>query len=78
MQRRYNKPEQYKKKTLSNCATKWRKFKSNLYTGYVRPNLRDPEKFRHPPERYTYILQNVWDDFLLMRLTEEWEVHKSL
>ena len=74
MQKRYNKPEEYRKRTLAECAIKWRKFKSNLYTEYVRPFLREPENFSTPPEGYDYISQDVWEDFLCTRLSDEFQV----
>ena len=64
-----------RKKILSDVASYWRNFKTNLTRELVMKYKDDFPKFlEHSPLTYKeYMKKKVRDDFLVKRLTSEWE-----
>ncbi|XP_060674060.1 uncharacterized protein LOC132804120 [Ziziphus jujuba] len=74
-----NKDENLKKQTLIDCAVKWRRFKSCMYLNYVKLYLGMPEVSKHRPQVYDFITQDVWDEFVSQRLTDDYqEISKKI
>lgn len=62
------------KKSVLKCAgIRFRDFKCKLTCKRVLPFRDEPEKLKHPPERYNYITQSEWDAFVAERLDDKWE-----
>ena len=60
--------EELKDKTLSYCADRWRKFKTNLANTYIFAEVL-PAK--NPWDQYTFIDERIWRQFVLLRTTPE-------
>lgn len=61
---------------MRDCSENLRKFKSTMYTDHVLPNLEvgQLEHLDHPLEKYDFISEEEWDEFLVQRLDLEWVV----
>lgn len=66
----YNVDENWKKKCLSSANTKWRQWKSALYTKYIEPfEEKYPEMFRDPPPNSGSPKEDL-KDFVIYRMTD--------
>ena len=61
--------EMLKNKTLSYCADRWRKFKTNVSNNYVYVKVKDNQPRPNPCTKYTYINENIWQQFVQIRTT---------
>jgi len=55
-------------------STAFRPFRYNLNKKYVQPFLDQPERLRTPPVKYTAITQKQWDQFVDIKLSENFKV----
>ena len=60
-----------KNKTLSYCADRWRKFKTNLCNNYVHAEVKAGQPRPNPCTKYEYLDENTWEQFVQMRTTPE-------
>lgn len=56
-------------------ATKWRAFKTNLTRDWINKLKDKPELLKDPPLKYKkFIDQPTWDEFVKVRLSENFKV----
>ena len=63
--------ETLKNKTLSYCADRWRKFKTNLSNNYVHVEVKDGQPHPNPCTKYIYIDEDTWQQFVQMQTIPE-------
>ncbi|KAH6783363.1 hypothetical protein C2S52_008322 [Perilla frutescens var. hirtella] len=65
----FNVDDNWKKKCLCLTNTKWRQWKSSLYTKYIVPFEGTPEIVYNPPP-FSGILKEDWKDFVISRMSD--------
>ncbi|KAH6782114.1 hypothetical protein C2S51_007407 [Perilla frutescens var. frutescens] len=65
----FNIDDNWKKKCLCSANTKWRQWKSSLYSKHIVPFESTPEKLYNPPP-FSGILKEDWRDFVISRMSD--------
>ncbi|KAL0537407.1 hypothetical protein IC582_026385 [Cucumis melo] len=63
-----------RKNVLQTVGISFRQFKNWLTTKYIMPHKDEPQLLQVPPEKYTFIEQNHWEEFVRPRLFETFQV----
>lgn len=58
-------------KTMTYCAERWRKFKTNLANNYVHIEVKEGEPRPTPCSKYTFLDDATWQEFVRIRTTPE-------
>lgn len=66
--------EESKHLVLKSAGAKWRQFKANLNSDYVKPYIGQKKKLRKPPKQYAFVGKEAWQRFVAERTTEKWMV----
>ncbi|KAL8104266.1 hypothetical protein AgCh_028476 [Apium graveolens] len=56
---------------LKSAAAKWRQFKSNLTSDYVKPFAGQKKKLAKPPRKYAFVGKDAWKQFIAMRTSSD-------
>lgn len=56
---------------MTYCDERWRKFKTDLANKYVHIEVNDGEPHPNPCEKYPYIDEHTWQEFIRIRTTPE-------
>ncbi|KAA0046781.1 putative serine/threonine-protein kinase nek2 [Cucumis melo var. makuwa] len=68
----------YRKKVLQTAGISFRQFKNWLTTKYIMPHKDEPQLLQVPPEKYSFIEQNHWEEFVRSRLFETFQDEISM
>ncbi|KAL0544698.1 hypothetical protein IC582_019817 [Cucumis melo] len=63
-----------RKNVLQTAGISFRQFKNWLTTKYIIPHKDEPQLLQVPPEKYSFIEQNHWEEFVRSRLSETFQV----
>ncbi|KAL0560369.1 hypothetical protein IC582_000770 [Cucumis melo] len=63
-----------RKNVLQIAGISFRQFKNWLTTKYIIPQKDEPQLLQVPPEKYSFIEQNHWEEFVRSRLYETFQV----
>lgn len=74
MQNSFKITPESRKLVLKSAGSKWRQFKANLNSDYVKPNLGQKKKLRKPPKQYGFVGKEVWKRFVAERTSDKWLV----
>ncbi|KAA0066215.1 putative serine/threonine-protein kinase nek2 [Cucumis melo var. makuwa] len=67
-----------RKNVLQTAGISFRQFKNWLTTKYIIPHKDEPQLLQVPPEKYSFIEQNHWEEFVRSRLSETFQFVLSL
>ncbi|KAL0553572.1 hypothetical protein IC582_007472 [Cucumis melo] len=67
-----------RKNVLQTAGISFRQFKNWLTTKYIIPHKNEPQLLQVPPEKYSFIEQNHWEEFVRSRLSETFQFVLSL
>ncbi|KAL4033084.1 hypothetical protein IC575_006169 [Cucumis melo] len=67
-----------RKNVLQIAGILFRQFKNWLTTKYIIPHKDEPQLLQVPPEKYSFIEQNHWEEFIRSRLSETFQFVLSL
>ncbi|KAL4018384.1 hypothetical protein IC575_021979 [Cucumis melo] len=62
-----------RKNVLQTAGISFRQFKNWLTTKYIIPHKDEPQLLQVPPEKYSFIEQNHWEEFVRSRLSETFQ-----
>lgn len=65
----FNVDDNWKKKCLASANTKWRNWKSSIYSKHIVPYESMPEMLYNPPPQ-SGILREDWSHFVISRMSE--------
>ncbi|KAL4013604.1 hypothetical protein IC575_025776 [Cucumis melo] len=63
-----------RKYVLQTAGISFHQFKNWLTTKYILPHKDEPQLLQVPPEKYSFIEQNHWEEFVRSRLSETFQV----
>ncbi|KAL0539568.1 hypothetical protein IC582_023784 [Cucumis melo] len=63
-----------RKNVLQTAGISFRHFKNWLTTKYIMPHKDEPQLLQVPPEKYFFIEQNHWEEFVRSRLFETFQI----
>ncbi|KAA0054809.1 putative serine/threonine-protein kinase nek2 [Cucumis melo var. makuwa] len=63
---------------LQTAGISFRQFKNWLTTKYIMPHKDAPQLLQVPPEKYSFIEQNHWEEFVRSRLSETFQDEISM
>uniref|UniRef100_A0A9I9EJ28 Uncharacterized protein n=1 Tax=Cucumis melo TaxID=3656 RepID=A0A9I9EJ28_CUCME len=63
-----------RKNILQTAGISFRHFKNWPTTKYIIPHKDEPQLLQVPPEKYSFIEQNHWEEFVRSRLSETFQV----
>ncbi|KAL4011514.1 hypothetical protein IC575_028574 [Cucumis melo] len=63
-----------RKNVLQIAGISFRQFKNWLTTKYIMSNKNEPQLLQVPPEKYSFIEQNQWEEFARSKLSELFQV----
>ncbi|KAL0544363.1 hypothetical protein IC582_019477 [Cucumis melo] len=63
-----------RKNILQTASISFRQFKNWITTKYIMPHKDDLQLLQAPPEKYSFIEQNHWEEFVRSRLSETFQV----
>ncbi|KAL4017143.1 hypothetical protein IC575_024818 [Cucumis melo] len=66
------------KNVLQTAGISFRQFKNWLTTKYIIPHKDEPQLLQVPPEKYSFIEQNHWEEFVRSRLSETFQDEISM
>ncbi|KAA0058329.1 putative serine/threonine-protein kinase nek2 [Cucumis melo var. makuwa] len=66
-----------RKNVLQTAGISFRQFKNWLTTKYIIPHKDEPQLLHVPPEKYSFIEQNHWEEFVRSRLSETFQKEGS-
>ncbi|KAL0556781.1 hypothetical protein IC582_005297 [Cucumis melo] len=66
-----------RKNVLQIAGILFRQFKNWLTTKYIIPHKDEPQLLQVPPEKYSFIEQNHWEEFIRSRLSETFQKEGS-
>ncbi|TYK22159.1 putative serine/threonine-protein kinase nek2 [Cucumis melo var. makuwa] len=67
-----------RKNVLQTAGISFRQFKNWLTTKYIIPHKDEPQLLQVPPEKYSFIEQNHWEEFVRSRLSETFQEKRKL
>ncbi|XP_050939199.1 uncharacterized protein LOC127148860 [Cucumis melo] len=67
-----------RKNVLQTAGISFRQFKNWLTTKYIIPHKNEPQLLQVPPEKYSFIEQNHWEEFVRSRLSETFQEKRKL
>ncbi|KAL0540274.1 hypothetical protein IC582_024508 [Cucumis melo] len=67
-----------RKNVLQTAGISFRQFKNWLTTKYIIPHKDKPQLLQVPPEKYSFIEQNHWEEFVRSRLSETFQDEISM
>ncbi|KAA0054991.1 putative serine/threonine-protein kinase nek2 [Cucumis melo var. makuwa] len=67
-----------RKNVLKTAGISFRQFKNWLTTKYIMPHKDEPQLLQVPPEKYSFIEQNHWEEFVRSRLSEIFQEKRQL
>ncbi|KAL0541536.1 hypothetical protein IC582_021588 [Cucumis melo] len=62
-----------RKNVLQTAGISFRQFKNWITTKYIIPHKDEPQLLQVPPEKYSFIEQNHWEEFVRSRLSETFQ-----
>uniref|UniRef100_A0A9I9EGA9 Serine/threonine-protein kinase nek2 n=1 Tax=Cucumis melo TaxID=3656 RepID=A0A9I9EGA9_CUCME len=66
-----------RKNILQTASISFRQFKNWITTKYIMPHKDDLQLLQAPPEKYSFIEQNHWEEFVRSRLSETFQKEGS-
>ncbi|KAA0066650.1 transposase [Cucumis melo var. makuwa] len=63
---------------LQTAGISFRQFKNWLTTKYIIPHKDEPQLLQVPPEKYSFIEQNHWEEFVRSRLSKTFQGKRKL
>ncbi|KAA0050657.1 putative serine/threonine-protein kinase nek2 [Cucumis melo var. makuwa] len=67
-----------RKNVLQTAGISFRQFKNWLTTKYIITHKDEPQLLQVPPEKYSFIEQNHWEEFVRSRLSETFQEKRKL
>ncbi|KAA0058914.1 putative serine/threonine-protein kinase nek2 [Cucumis melo var. makuwa] len=67
-----------RKNVLQTASISFHQFKNWLTTKYIIPHKDEPQLLQVPPEKYSFIEQNHWEEFVRSRLSETFQDEISM
>ncbi|KAA0048294.1 putative serine/threonine-protein kinase nek2 [Cucumis melo var. makuwa] len=67
-----------RKNVLQTAGIPFCQFKNWLTTKYIIPHKDEPQLLQVPPEKYSFIEQNHWEEFVRLRLSETFQEKRKL